>query len=81
MTGLGQDTGGNDQARSAEARRILQIIELADINVIEHHCGPKAGKFMLDIRHGVGQPNFSVSGRQLFWLREIKDTLIDKGVI
>ena len=84
MTGLGQDTGGDDQARSAEARRILAIIEHADLDVIEHHCGPKAAKFIWDMREWAlsTRPEvFTPSGKQIFWLRDISGQLIEKGVI
>jgi len=65
MTYASSFTGGNADDRRAEADRILKIIE-DDVE----RLSPKQQEFVEQMREGG-----SVSGKQLLWLRDIKDSL------
>ena len=81
-TGLGQQTGSDSPlADAAEALRILAIIAEAGLDTIEYHCGKKAASIVHDMRTSVDKPSFGLTGKQLFALREIKDQLIEKGIV
>ena len=83
-TGLGQITGADSPlADASEARRILAIIEGADTDTIEYHCGPKAAKFVRDMRQSLMNDGikFSVTGKQIFYLRDLRDQLVEKGIV
>jgi hypothetical protein len=81
--GLGQITGSDSPlADASEARRILAIIAEAGLDTIEYHCGKKAASIVHDMRASISfGPSFSLTGKQLFALREIKDQLIEKGIV
>jgi len=80
--GLGQQTGGTAQSDADEFKRILQMIANVDGEVLEAVCGSKAASFIREMRTRMsfGGP-LCVTGRQLFWGREIKDQLIEKGYV
>ena len=83
-TGLGQQTGSDSPlADAAEALRILAIIEGADTDVIEYHCGAKAAKFVWDMRQSLinDENKFTVTGKMLFFLRDVRDQLVEKGIV
>lgn len=65
MTYASSYTGGNADDRRAEADRILKIIE-DDIDKL----APRQQSFIAQMQEGG-----SVSGKQLLWLRDIKDGL------
>jgi hypothetical protein len=66
MKNLGQETGGTHDERVTEAHQLLKMIA-------DHfeELSPKEQKFIEDM-----QDCTSCSGRQLFWLRDIKDGLL-----
>ena len=81
--GIGQQTGGTAQSDGQEARTLLGMIAPCGIEVVKEICGDRAAGFVAE---QVGRSNaivthFTVTGKQLFWLREIKDKLVDRGVI
>lgn len=80
--GLGQCTGGTAQSDSAEASRILDMIANIDGEVIVAVCGYRAYSMVSQMRdtHRSGRV-LRVTGRQLFFLREIKDQLCEKGYL
>ncbi len=73
MSGLGQETGGTPDERLAEAKRLLEIIG-------DHleQLSPKEQGFVEDMQGRIEEYGNSaiVSGKQLFWLRDIKDGII-----
>jgi hypothetical protein len=80
--GLGQTTGGTAQSDAEEVRRILKIISDVSTDDIILHCGSKASAFVADIRNAASfGPAFRVTGKQLFYAREIRDKLVYKGVV
>jgi hypothetical protein len=84
MNKLGQCTGSESPlGDSLEAQRILKIIAHADLDIIEHHCGERASDFIRDMReksaHGID--SFKVTGKQIFFLRDLRDQLLEKGLI
>jgi len=80
--GIGQQTGGTLSSDSAEARRILAVIEQVSIGDIEDYCGAKAAKFVYDMRQWLAETGgCMLTGKQLFFLREVKDQLVEKGII
>ena len=81
--GIGQDTGSDEYGDSLEAQRILKIIADVSVEDIYEHVGVRAGNLIRDVRSSLafGMPNFRVTGKQLFFMREIKDSLIEKGLI
>lgn len=79
---LGGDTGQTPEERAAEARQLLEMIRpvygteafenittLWELNFIGSML------MLLDSRH------FSCTGKQLFRLRDIKDKLVEKGLV
>ena len=84
MSKLGQCTGSDSPFGDAlEARRILKIIAPATEDVIEHNIGRRAADMVRDMRERVAfRPvGFRVTGKQLFYLREIKGRLVDLSLI
>ena len=81
-SGIGQQTGGTADSDSAEAKRILTMIVDVDIDVIEGVCGERAATFIKEmrVRLSFGGP-LCVTGKQIFFLRTIKDALIDRGYV
>jgi hypothetical protein len=79
---IGQQTGGTARSDADEAKRILSMIENVHADVIEAVCGGKAAQFIseMQVRRWNGGP-LCVTGKQLFWLRELKDKLVDKGYV
>jgi len=63
MNPLGQETGGDENARLSEAHRLVDMI-----TSVQDRLGPKEARFVEDMRDCT-----TCSGRQLFWLRDIKD--------
>jgi hypothetical protein len=51
--------------------------------VIEYHCGAQAAKFVWDLRHSLidDAAKFTVTGKQLFYLRDVRDQLVEKGIV
>lgn len=81
--GIGQYTGGDQYADAAEFRDILKMICEAGRGKCSGYLTDKEVNF---IDESVGRSNtfvthFRVTGKQLFWLRDIKDKLVDAGVL
>ena len=81
--GIGQQTGGDEYGDALEAQRILKIIADVSVEDIYEHVGVRAGNLIRDMRTSLafGVSNFRVTGKQLFFMREVKDSLIEKGLI
>ena len=81
--GIGQQTGGTSYDDRDEALRIVRMIAEASHEDIETACGLEAANFVRDVRVmvGFGKSPIPVTGKQLFWLRDIKDKLIEKGIL
>ena len=83
--GLGQYTGADALANGREAKELICMIasvENAGVT-IKRVCGDLAFEFVnaqLE-RYNTIVTHFTVSGKQLFWLRDIKDKLVDAGVL
>jgi len=82
--GIGQQTGGDQWADALEFKRLLKMIldncKRADMQRVLD------AKSMTFIEEQVERANatvthFRVTGRQLFWLRDIKDKLVERGLI
>lgn len=68
---MNDESGGTPEQRTAEARRVLKILLETDFDEFQH----KDRKFIEEMserfdRYG---DKTSISPRQLFWLRDIKD--------
>lgn len=81
---LGQQTGGDEISNGHEARAILRMIT-SQVNKVDmmEVLDDRAMKFLEDMveRANTFVTHFRVSGKSLFWLRDIKDKLIDKGLL
>jgi hypothetical protein len=77
--GLGQQTGGNALSDAHEARQILRLI--GDTDYANDLSKREAG-FLDDMfDRALVNPEFRVTGKQLFWLRDIEDKLVERGPI
>jgi len=79
--GLGQQTGGTPESDTREAVRILSMIAGVSIGTIEEELGADPGRFIRDMRAAMAFPKFEVTGKQLFYLRDLRDRLVEKGLI
>ncbi len=82
--GLGQQTGsGSAPADGQEARKLLAMITPVGREMVELHCGSKAAKMVAEEteRSNAIVTHYTVTGRQLFWLRDIKDRLVERGIL
>ena len=82
--GLGQQTGSDSPFGDAlEAQRILKVIANVELDLIEDQCGAKASNFIRDMRCSLafGPSNFRVTGKQVFYLRGVRDKLVEKGIV
>lgn len=83
--GLGQTTGGTRSSDAAEAAEIIKMLcsKSGMESAVREYCGEKAVKFVHEQveSYNAHVTHFSVSGKQLFFLRDIKDKLIEAGVL
>lgn len=63
MHNFGQETGGDDNSRITEAKRIVELLQPR-----LHAITPREREFVMQM-DGASH----CSGKQLFWLRDIKD--------
>lgn len=83
---LGQQTGKPENGgltNTPEAITLLKMIGSVDW-MQEGILNSHAIVFLTDMYNKVtagGVRNLQVTGRQLFWLRDIKDRLVDKGIL
>jgi hypothetical protein len=83
--GLGQQTGGDEWGDAAEAITIFKMIcnksglrkQAADV------LTPEAFRFLEDQidRYNTTVTHYRITGKQLFWLRDIKDKLVEAGIL
>lgn len=80
---LGQDTGNDRLGNGREAAQLLKLICSAGKAAVLEHCGEKASQFVSEEveRLNATVTHFGASGKQVFWLRDIKDKLVEKGLI
>jgi hypothetical protein len=82
--GIGQETGGDEWADSLEFKKLLRMIvegckkadmqrvlDTVSMNFVEHQV----------LRANSMVTHFRVTGKQLFWLRDIKDKLVERGLL
>jgi len=80
--GLGQRTGGTAQSDADEAKRILKMLAPGESRQeFAEALSRKENTFLHEQMLASLFPLYSVTGKQLFWLREIKDKLIERGLI
>lgn len=81
--GLGQQTGGNSLSDGREARTLLAMIAPVGRETVREIAGDRAAQFVADLveQSNATVTHFTVTGKQLFYLRDIKDKLVDKGVL
>jgi hypothetical protein len=70
VTQLGQQTGAPESEHNEEARRIL-----VDMGLTTHtdDMSPKERNFVEDMFAKVEEGKWALSGKQLFYLRDLKD--------
>jgi len=74
MTALGQDTGQTPERMKQEAMALLNVIAESDP---ENRLSESDLKFYKDtILRSCFPKMFTISGKQLYWLRDIKDRLL-----
>lgn len=82
MQPLGQQTGSDPYEQRHEAQRILTMIANISVEGIKESCGIKAADFVTEVRVWLAMGmQEEITGRQLFFLRDVKDKLLDKGLI
>lgn len=84
--GLGQQTGGNSYTDVVEATEILRLICNGGTGIrakCEEALSQKEFTFLEEMidRRNTMVDHLSVTGKQLFYLRDIKDKLIEAGVL
>jgi hypothetical protein len=72
MANLGQETGGTPEENRDEARKLIELIVLLDYESLPD----RDLHFFEDMRNRLVFPKCTVSGKQLFYLRDIKDKLL-----
>ena len=81
--GLGQQTGNDEWADALEYKRLLKmILECPKIDM-QRVLDTKSLAFVeqeVD-RVNATVTHFRATGKQLFWLRDIKDKLVERGLI
>jgi hypothetical protein len=81
--GLGQQTGNDEWADALEYKRLLAMILGCPKADMQRVLDPKSMAF---IEQEVNRVNatithFRVTGKQLFWVRDIKDKLVERGLL
>lgn len=81
--GPGQSTGGTAASDGQEARKLLEMITPCGMTAVAEVCGANAANFVAEQadRANAIVTHFSVTGRQLFWLRDIKNQLVERGIL
>lgn len=81
--GLGQQTGGGATSDADEAMKLLKMVELAGgSELVGAILGEKSANFVDQlITQAAIYNELHVTGKQLFWLRDIKDRLVERGYI
>jgi hypothetical protein len=81
--GLGQQTGGTALSDGQEARRLLAMICPCGIDAVTEVCGSAAAEFVKSQseRSNAIVTHYAVTGKQLYWLRDIKDKLVERGLL
>lgn len=69
---LGQETGGTPEQNKKEFLQLMELIALLDPDSLPD----KDRGFYEDMKNRLIFPKFVPSGKQLFWLRDIKDKLL-----
>lgn len=81
--GLGQQTGGNVDSDTREALTLLKMIGSCPWDEDDSGIGLRARIFLHEQyeREGRDKGAYKVTGKQLFWLRDIKDKLVERGIL
>jgi hypothetical protein len=82
--GVGQQTGGDEWADSLEFKRLLKmILDGCRKDDMQRVLDSKSMAFLEEqvARANAMVTHFRVTGKQLFWLRDIKDKLVDRGIL
>lgn len=81
---LGQNTGKPSYvSNTPEAIMLLNLIGKPDREEVQTHLNQQEYTFLVDMYEKWSQygRGLVVTGRQLFYLRDVKDKLIDGGII
>jgi hypothetical protein len=78
MTQLGQQTGGDPRD---EALRLLDMMKTVDYAAYLNTRDEEFLSEQYDRLASNGVAAYSASGKQLFWLRDIKDKLVNCGAL
>jgi hypothetical protein len=82
--GIGQQTGGDEWGDALEFKRILKmIVDGCKRSEMEQVLDSKSMAFLTEqvARANAIVTHFRVTGKQLFWLRDIKDKLVERGIL
>jgi hypothetical protein len=86
--GVGQCTGGTAQSDAAEAYRLLRMIGSCpwddDDGPLDTNTRRFIGEQMDKLRgqdEQAARAHYRVTGKMLFWLRDAKDKLCEKGIL
>jgi hypothetical protein len=82
-SGLGQQTGGNV---ASDTREAIQLIEMMAEGYVKGEykdvLSDREAEFLREQTvASTFKSTYSVTGKQLFWLRDIKDKLVERGVL
>jgi hypothetical protein len=82
--GIGQQTGGDEWADALEFKRLLKmIVDGCKKSDMQQTLDAKSMQFLEEQVERANSivTHFRVTGKQLFWLRDIKDKLVERGLI
>ncbi len=82
-SGLGQQTGGNERSDAREAVRLLEMIDTVDWDARTDVLSWENRLFLsVQMARWRDCPSqYTVTGKQLFYLRSLKDGLVERGVL
>lgn len=86
--GLGQQTGGTAQSDAEEAIKILRMIGSCPWDDEDGPLSASTRRFINEqftklsgLDEAAALRNYKLTGKMLFWLRDAKDKLIEKGIL
>ena len=81
--GIGQQTGNDEWADSLEFKRLLNMVLECPKADMQRVLDSRSIVFLEDQVNRVNAvvSHLRVTGKQLFWLRDIKDKLVERGLL
>ena len=80
--GLGQQTGGNWSSDEQEARKLIAMTANVPLDTILQAVSYQAYRIVEEYRHKLALGReLEPTGKQVFFLRDIKDKLLEKGLL